>query len=125
MSIRTIMGAALLMVMSFGCDSGARYDRLNVYKQAGDSFADAGPGGIVVPVGGVVMFKARAIADGARDFVGFEELELVPDQPDVANVRRSIRSDSWVVNGKRAGSGNILVMLDGEPVDSISIEVTE
>lgn len=124
MSIRTLLGAALLLSMG-ACDESARYDHVNMFKVAGDVEGDVERGMLLVPHGGVLMFEAKPVAEpGRRGFDGLERFELVGTQPDVVGVRRSIRSDAWVVNGVRPGSASIVVELDGEPVDTLTVEVT-
>ncbi len=125
MNTRILLCGALLLGAS-ACDQAARYDRVNMYKVAGSVEADVEPGLLVVPRGGVLMFEAEPLSEsGRREYTGMERFELFGTQPDVVGVRRSIRANSWVINGVRAGTATIVVELDGDPVDEIRVEVSE
>lgn len=125
MSIRHSLMAAALTVGMVGCD-GAQYDRTDLFAVAGDPQANIEPGRIFVPRGGVMVFEAHLVSTSdSLPYKGWETLELRSTQNNVAEVRQAIMSDSWVINGKQAGSGSILVEVDGDHVDSLRFEVQE
>lgn len=114
--------AALLGVTA--CDA-ARYGYVSMGEVNGTPGATLDAGRIIVPEGGVLVFRAEPRTDpGAREYLGLERFELLSREPSTAQVRHSILADTWVVNGVAVGSTELDVLVDGEVVDAIAVEVS-
>lgn len=124
---RTILcslGLAAALGAGAACEA-SRYGHVELFELRGTAEADIDRDGIVVPEGGVIVFEAKPRADGASpEYVGLERFKLRPGDPDVAMARRSILRDTWVVNGVAMGTTELHVMVDGDVVDRIPVEVT-
>lgn len=109
---------------ALGCGR-ADYGSLDVYVLSGD---DAIPGyttQVVVPRGGALFLEAHPRAAGGDEFRGWEQLELRSMSPAVAEIRRSILSDTWVVTGTSPGQATVVVELDGRREDRFTVTVVE
>lgn len=109
------------LLASSGCDP--EYGRVSLHQRRSTPGAELGAEGIVVPEGGVLIFTAQPRADGSQQYVGFERFELVPSDSRIAEARRSILRDTWVVNGVETGTLELDVVIDGDVVDHIPVEV--
>jgi hypothetical protein len=111
------------LVVASACQS-SRYDRVELYRVDGHPDAGIEPGGIVVPEGGVLVFEAQPRAETASpEYVGLERFKLRPADPDVAMAYRAILSDTWVVSGMSIGRTELQVIIDGDVVDEVPVEI--
>ena len=119
----SITALALVAVLASGCES-SRYGHVELYRVGGHASAEIGPGGLSVPEGGVIVFEAQPYADaGSSDYVGLERFKLRPADPDVAVAYRAILRDTWVVGGRTEGSTVLHVIVDGQVVDEVPVEI--
>lgn len=122
MRIRTFLAAVLLLA---GCES-ARFDRVRMTKLVGDDLSEVSSQGVIVRRGTALMFNAQPLSEpGAPEYKGLERFKLISTNPDIAEIRRAVVRDAWVVTGGRPGSARMLVEIDGEIVDDIPLQVEE
>lgn len=116
------LGGALLLSTS-ACES-SRYDRVELHRTGGHPEAGIAPNGLTVPEGGVLVFKAQPRAAAASpEYEGLERFKLTPSDPDVATAHRAILRDTWVVSGMSIGTTQLLVIVDGDVVDEVPVEI--
>ncbi|MCX4239940.1 hypothetical protein [Paraliomyxa miuraensis] len=117
-----LLGLALGLFGTVACDP--EFGRVSLHQLRATPEAELGAQGIVVPEGGVLVFEAQPrAAEGSRDYVGFERFEMRPSDSRKVEVRRSIVRDVWVVNGVESGSTALQVLIDGDVVDTIPVDV--
>jgi len=127
MSRTRMLGASLLLAGSLSlttaCEA-SRYGNVELHRVGGHPQAGIGPGGFVVPEGGVIVFEAQPLADaGSPGYVGLERFKLRPSNPDVAMAHRAILRDTWVVSGLSLGHTELQVLVDNEVVDDVPVEI--
>jgi hypothetical protein len=106
-----------------GCES-SRYGHVELYRVGGHPDAEITPSGLSIPEGGVLLFEAQPRAEtGSPEYVGLERFKLRPSDPHVATAHRTILRDTWVVSGMAAGSTRLQVLVDGEVVDDVPVEI--
>jgi hypothetical protein len=120
-------GASLLVAASLfvaaACEA-SRYGHVEIHRVGGHPDAEIGPGGFVVPEGGVIVFEAQPLSDaGSPAYVGLERFKLRPSDPDVAMAHRAILRDTWVVSGLSLGRTELQVIVDGDVVDDVAVEI--
>lgn len=116
-----LCGAAILSAIA--CES-SRYDRVELHRTGGHPDAGIAPGGLTVPEGGVLVFRAQPRAEAASpEYEGLERFKLTSSDPDVALAHRAILRDTWVVSGMSVGTTQLLVILDGDVVDEVPVEI--
>ncbi len=119
----SILGAAAL-ASAVGCES-SRFGHVQLFEVQGSPGAEI-TDKITVPEGGVIVFEAFPKADGVSpEYVGLERFKLRPDDPNVAEARRAILRDTWVVSGISIGTTRLQVLVDGEVVDGVPVEIVE
>ncbi len=113
----------LLVLASAACES-VRYDHVDVYLVDGHPEASLSQGELWVPEGGVLVFEAQPRAQQpSAPYQGLERFELRAVQPQVAEVRRAILRDTWVVSGISVGHAELQVIVDDGVVDELSVQV--
>jgi hypothetical protein len=127
MNRASFVGASLLLCLSLfvatACEA-SRYGNVELHRVGGHPEAEIGPGGLVVPEGGVIVFEAQPLADAASPaYVGLERFKLRPSDSDVAMAHRAILRDTWVVSGLSLGRTELQVLVDGEVVDDVPVEI--
>ncbi len=120
MKIRVVLAMVLALGAS-ACDP--EYGELEIFVLDGTPGARASSTQMVVPVGGLLVFEAQPRSDGAREYTGMERFELRTATFGVAELRRAVLRDTWVLNGLEAGETSIQVRVDGRTVDSIVVGV--
>lgn len=122
---RTLRALLLLasLAAAAACES-SRYGHVELYRVGGHAEAAIAPGGLSLPEGGVLVFEAQPRADaGSPEYAGLERFKLRPSDPDVAMAHRAILRDTWVVSGMSVGETRLQVLVDGEVVDEVPVEV--
>jgi hypothetical protein len=127
MSRARLFGPCLLLaaasLVTTACES-SRYGHVELYRVGGHPEAEIAPSGLSLPEGGVLVFEAQPRADAASpEYVGLERFKLRPSDPDVAMAHRAILRDTWVVSGMSVGETRLQVLVDGEVVDDVPVEV--
>lgn len=119
------IGAPLLLACfaALACESSG-YSHVELYRVSGHPDAELGSGGLSVPDGGVLVFEAQPRANAsAPEYEGLERFKLRPADPDVALAHRAILRDTWVVSGMSVGETRLHVIIDGEVVDDVPVEI--
>ncbi|MCH9687531.1 MAG: hypothetical protein K0V04_39220 [Deltaproteobacteria bacterium] len=117
------IGVLALALASTACDP--EFGEVEIFTLDGSEGSRATSRSFEVPAGGVVVFEAIPRSAGASDYNGLERFELRTTSLDVAEVRRAVLRDTWVINGVRPGSAVIQVRINGETQTTIPVEVLE
>jgi len=106
-----------------GCDP--EYGSLRIREGAGEfDAAYVGSDGVVVEEGHVVIAFAEPIsAGGSKEYQGLERFKVEAANPSVATVSRGVLRDSFVIAGARVGTTQLEVLINGEIVDTVPLEV--
>lgn len=114
---------AAVILSASACES-SRYDRVELHRTGGHPEAEIAPDGLTVPEGGVLVFKAQPRAAAASpELEGLERFKLTPSDSSVATAHRAILRDTWVVSGMSIGTTELLVIVDGDVVDEVPVEI--
>jgi hypothetical protein len=112
-----------LLGLATACEA-SRYGHVDLYQVGGHGAADIGPAGITVPEGGVIVFEAQPRAERASPpYKGWERFKLRVTDTRVALAYRAILRDTWVVGGLSVGTTRLQVLIDGEVVDDVPVEI--
>jgi hypothetical protein len=115
---------ALVAIVSTSACESSRYDRVELHRTGGHPEAEIDPGGLTVPEGGVLVFRAQPRAEvSSPEYEGLERFKLTPSDSSVATAHRAILRDTWVVSGMSIGSTQLLVIVDGDVVDEVPVEI--
>ena len=122
---RTLVAWLLVASLSAAtaCEE-SRYGHVELHRVGGHPQAGIEPGGLVVPEGGVIVFEAEPRSDaGSPGYTGLERFKLRPSDPDIAMAHRAILRDTWVVSGLSIGRTELQVLVDGDVVDDVPVEI--
>lgn len=108
-----------------GCDP--EYGTLRIREGAGEfNSAYVGSDGVVVEEGHVIIAFAEPIAaGGTKEYQGLERFQVEAANPSIATVSRGVLRDSFVIAGARIGNTRLEVLINGEIVDTVPLEVVE
>lgn len=106
-----------------GCDP--EYGTLRIREGAGElNAAYVGSDGVVVEEGHVIIAFAEPIAaGGTKEYTGLERFQVEAANPSIATVSRGVFRDSFVIAGARVGTTRLEVLVNGQIVDTVSLEV--
>ncbi|MEM7156415.1 MAG: hypothetical protein AAF799_26415 [Myxococcota bacterium] len=115
---------AVLALVGLGSSCAPEYGHVSLFKIHGQERSVVDRTGIIVGEGEVMVFEAHArAASDERPYEGLEQVELRAAESAVAIVRPSILADAWVVSGTSEGTTQLLIEVDGELVESLTIDV--
>lgn len=118
---RRWLGLALVLTAASGC--APQYDTVKIHARSGAAGSRAGLDGLELRHGEVLVFEVRPQAVGDPVTEVTMEVELESIDREIAVVRPTIMSDTWAVNGARAGTTAMNVFVDGELRETVEIVV--